>query len=66
MTGRLNKMRIQSGICAEASQILLTAEQNLKFCPRPQHKTLRNGGKDEKILGVRVSGGYDIFTDCLR
>ena len=38
---------IHPGICAEASQILLIAEQNLKFCSRPQRKALRNGGKDE-------------------
>ncbi len=36
---------IHPGICAGASQILLIAEQNLKFCPRPQCKALRNGGK---------------------
>ena len=49
---RLNKFSdeqfIQPRICAEASQILLIAEQNLKFCSRPQHKALRNGGKNEK------------------
>ena len=38
---------IQPRICAEVSQILLIAEQNLKFCSRPQRKTLRNGGKHE-------------------
>ena len=38
---------IHPGICAEASQILLIAEQNLKFCSRSQRKALRNGGKDE-------------------
>ena len=47
---RLNKFSdeqfIQPRICAEASQILLIAEQNLKFCSRPQRKTLRNGGKN--------------------
>lgn len=36
---------IQPRICVEASQILLIAEQNLKFCSRPQRKALRNGGK---------------------
>ena len=49
MEERLNKFSdeqfLQPGICAEASQILLIAEQNLKFCSRPQRKTLRNGGK---------------------
>ncbi len=50
---RLNKFSdeqfIQPRICAEVSQILLIAEQNLKFCSRPQRKTLRNGGKDAFI-----------------
>ncbi len=50
---RLNKFSdkqfIQPRICAEASQILLIAEQNLKFCSRPQRKVLRNRGKYEKI-----------------
>lgn len=49
---RLNKFSdeqfIRPRICAEASQILLIAEQNVKFCPRSQLKTLRNGGKNEK------------------
>ena len=36
---------IQSRICAEASQILLIAEQNLRFCSHPQRNALRNGGK---------------------
>jgi hypothetical protein len=48
---RLNKFSdeqfIQPRICAEASQILLIAEQNLKFCSHPQRKTLRNGGKND-------------------
>ncbi len=35
-------------ICAEAPQILLIAEQNLKFCSHPQRKALRNGEKDER------------------
>ncbi|MDE6994274.1 MAG: hypothetical protein K2P41_07595, partial [Lachnospiraceae bacterium] len=52
MEVRLNKFSdeqfIQPGICAEASQILLIAEQNLKFCSRPQRKTLRHGGKYER------------------
>ena len=56
---RLNKFSdeqfIQPRICAEASQILVIAEQNLKFCSRPQRKTLRNGGKDE-YTGTRI--GY--------
>ena len=51
---RLNKFSdeqfIQPRICAKASQILLIAEQNLKFCSRPQRKTLRNGGKNEKVI----------------
>ena len=51
---RLNKFSdeqfIQPRICAEASQILLIAEQNLKFCSRPQRKTLRNGGKDDQTV----------------
>ena len=51
---RLNKFSdeqfIQPRICAEASQILLIAEQNLKFCSRPQRKALRNGGKDEEVI----------------
>ena len=50
---RLNKFSdeqfIQPRICAETSQILLIAEQNLKFCSRPQRKALRNGGKDEHL-----------------
>ena len=51
---RLNKFSdeqfIQPRICVEASQILLIAEQNLKFCSRPQRKALRNGGKDEEVI----------------
>ena len=51
MEGRLNKFSdeqfIQPRICVDASQILVIAEQNLKFCSRPQRKTLRHGGKDE-------------------
>jgi hypothetical protein len=47
---RLNKFSdeqfIQPGICAKPSQILLIAEQNLKFCSRPQRKALRHSGKD--------------------
>ena len=39
---------IQPRICAEASQILLIAEQNLKFCSRLQRKALQNGYKNEK------------------
>ena len=54
MEGRLNKFSdeqfIQPRICAEVSQILLIAEQNLKFCSRPQRKTLRNGGENGKIF----------------
>ena len=49
MEVRLNKFSdeqfIQPRICAEASQILLIAEQNLKFCSRLQRKVLRHGGK---------------------
>ncbi len=46
---------IQPRICAEASQILLIAEQNLKFCSRPQRKALRNGGKnDYKIMQYTI------------
>ena len=44
---------IQPRICVEVSQILLIAEQNLKFCSRPQRKTLRNGGTNESIVGVQ-------------
>ncbi len=56
MEERSNKLSdvqfIRPGICAEASQILLIAKQNLKFCSRPQRKTLRNGGKHgRKDLG---------------
>ncbi len=51
---RLNKFSdeqfIQPRICVEAPQILLIAEQNLKFCSRPQRKALRNGGKDEEVI----------------
>ena len=58
---RLNKFSdeqfIQPRICAEASQILLIAEQNLKFCSRPQRKTLRNGGKNENKMDV-----YDTYA----
>ena len=57
MEERLNKFSdeqfIQPRICAEVSQILLIAEQNLKFCSRPQRKTLRNGGKHE--YGNRIT-----------
>ena len=45
---------IQPRICVEASQILLIAEQNLKFCSRPQRKALRNGVKDESGENRRV------------
>ncbi len=38
----------KQSMCAEASQILLTAGQNLKFRPRSQRKTLRNGGRNER------------------
>ena len=34
--------------CAEASQILLTVGQNLKFRSHSQRKTLRNGGRNER------------------
>ena len=34
--------------CAEASQILLTVGQNLKFRSHSQRKTLRNGGSNER------------------
>ena len=48
---RMNKFSdeqfIHPRICAEAPQILLIAEQNLKFCSRPQREMLRNGGKYE-------------------
>ena len=47
---------IQPRICAEASQILLIAEQNLKFCSRPQRK---------KRFGMEVKM-YQKFTDILR
>lgn len=40
---------IHPGICAGASQILSIAKQNLKFCLRPQRKTLRNGGNNENM-----------------
>ena len=54
MEKRLNKFSdeqfIQPRICAEASQILLIAEQNLKFCSRPQRKALRNGEEYEKNI----------------
>ncbi len=58
MEVRMNKFSdeqfIQPRICAEASQILLIAEQNLKFCSRPQRFALRNGGKDENIGNQRT------------
>ena len=54
MEVRLNKFSdeqfLQPRICAEASQILLIAEQNLKFCSLPHRKALRNGGKNEEIF----------------
>ncbi len=63
MERRLNKFSdeqfIQPRICAEASQILLIAEQNLKFCSRPQRKTLRNGEKNVLILWR--ADGYDFY-----
>lgn len=34
--------------CAEASQILLTVGQNLKFRSHSQRKTLRNGGRNKR------------------
>ena len=40
---------IHSGICAEASQIPMIAEQNLKFCSRPQRKRF---GMEEKCLFI--------------
>ena len=39
---------IHPRICAEAPQILLIAEQNLRFCSYPQRNALRNGGKDDR------------------
>ena len=45
---------IQPRICAEASQILLIAEQNLKFCSRPQRKTLSTLGNSIENKQERV------------
>ena len=63
MVIRLNKFSdeqfIQPRICAEASQILLIAEQNLKFCSRPQRKAFRNGGKNEIFNIVNYKVGKD-------
>ena len=41
---------MQPRICAEASQILMIAGQNLKFCPRPQRRAHRKGEKMEQNL----------------
>ena len=41
---------MQPRICAEASQILMIAEQNLKFCPHPQCRAHRKGEKMEQNL----------------
>ena len=49
---------IQPRICVEASQILLIAEQNLKFCSRPQRKALRNGGKNAQKRFGTIKIGY--------
>jgi len=41
---------MQPRICAEASQILMIAGQNLKFCPHPQRRAHRKGEKMEQNL----------------
>ena len=48
-----DKQFMQPRICAEASQILLTAEQNLRFCPRPQRKRF---GMEEKMTKMNIIG----------
>ncbi len=67
MEERLNKFSdeqfIQPRICAEASQILLIAEQNLKFCSPSQRKTLRNGGNDEKYIYKKSEEKRDFHMD---
>ena len=66
MEVRLNKFSdeqfLQPRICAEASQILLIAEQNLKFCSRPQRKALRHRGKDEKEQIVFTGCAHSMLT----
>ena len=64
---------IQLRICAEASQILLVAEQNLKFYSRPQRKRFGMEEKNEKneesvgICAERIHGnGYVNHKLCGR
>lgn len=54
MKNHIDMLIFHTGICAEASQIPLIAEQNLIFCSRSQHGMLRDGGKNER----RIAGNY--------
>ena len=47
------KQFIHPRICVEALQILLIAEQNLRFCSRPQRKRFGMRGNDVKRLPDR-------------
>ena len=56
--GEVKRFRMEAGLNKFsdeqfASQILLIAEQNLKFCSHPQRKTLRNRGKNERKQNYR-------------
>lgn len=56
----------ESGICAEASQILLTAEQKPKICPRPQRKRFgtEENMKIHRILSIVVTAGLIASALC--
>ena len=59
MGNKSDDLITQSEICAEASQISLIAEPNLKFGSRYLSLTLRNGGNYEKEKIYCSFTGYD-------